>query len=182
MIEAGRHGGLREPLLVLLACLHNGRRFWAAAGRFSPSRSSPVAWRRHAATARRRHGEARQGARQHRQGAAERFLQLDRCLLHYNHISAQRAAGNNAAAQAEGCLRQLAAILEAIEHSLDDVVKVNIAVKNLADMAAVDEVYTTFFPRGNPARRVIGVSALPDGALLQLDAVVANAEGTPQVK
>lgn len=101
---------------------------------------------------------------------------------HYNHISAQRAAGGSAAAQAEGCLQQLKAIVEAIGHSLDDVVKVNIAVKNIADMAAVDEVYTKFFPRGIPARRVIGVSALADDALIQLDAVVANEEGTPPAK
>lgn len=101
---------------------------------------------------------------------------------HYNHISAQRAAGATAAAQAEGCLQQLKAIVESIDHSLDDVVKVNIAIKNIADMAAVDEVYTKFFPRGVPARRVIGVSALPDDALIQIDAVVSNAEGTPPAK
>ena len=101
---------------------------------------------------------------------------------HYNHISAQRAAGGSAAAQAEGCLQQIKAIVEAIDHSLADVVKVNIAVKNIADMAAVDEVYTKFFPRGVPARRVIGVSALADDALIQIDAVVANEEGTPPAK
>ena len=101
---------------------------------------------------------------------------------HYNHISAQRAAGASAAAQAEGCLQQLKAIVEAIDHSLADVVKVNIAVKNIADMAAVDEVYTKFFPRGVPARRVVGVSALADNALIQIDAVVANEEGTPPAK
>lgn len=98
---------------------------------------------------------------------------------HYNHISAQRAAGADAAQQAEGCLQQLKAIVESIDHSLDDVVKVNIAVKSIADMAAVDEVYVKFFPRGVPARRVIAVSALADDALIQIDAVVANEEGTP---
>ncbi len=101
---------------------------------------------------------------------------------HYNHISAQRAAGGSAAAQAEGCLNQIKAIVESIDHSLADVVKVNIAVKNIADMAAVNEVYAKFFPRGVPARRVIGVSALADDALIQIDAVVANEEGTPPAK
>ena len=60
-----------------------------------------------------------------------------------------------------------------------DVVKINIALKNIEDIAAVDEVYATFFPGGVPARRVIGVSALPGDALIQIDAVVSNAEGTP---
>ncbi len=40
-------------------------------------------------------------------------------------------------------------------------------------------VYTTFFPSGVPARRTVGVSALPKDALVQIDVVVSNAEGTP---
>ncbi|NCD20362.1 MAG: RidA family protein, partial [Actinobacteria bacterium] len=43
----------------------------------------------------------------------------------------------------------------------------------------VDEVYATFFPGYVPARRVVGVSALPGGAAIQVDATVSNAEGTP---
>jgi enamine deaminase RidA (YjgF/YER057c/UK114 family) len=62
---------------------------------------------------------------------------------------------------------------------MDDVVKVNIFLKNIADMDAVDEAYKTFFPGGVPARRTVGVSALPKNALVQIDAVVSNAEGTP---
>ena len=46
-------------------------------------------------------------------------------------------------------------------------------------MPAVDAVYTSFFPGGIPARRTIGVSALAKDALIQIDAVVSNAEGTP---
>ena len=65
---------------------------------------------------------------------------------------------------------------------MGDVVKVNIALKDMADLAAVDAVYTTFFPGGIPARRVIGVSELPMQALVQIDAVVSNAEGTPPPK
>nr|WP_239022434.1 RidA family protein [Raineyella fluvialis] len=66
-----------------------------------------------------------------------------------------------------------------MDHSLDDVVKVNIFLTDLADMPEVDQAYATFFPGGIPARRIVGVSALPDGALIQIDAVVSNAEGTP---
>lgn len=98
---------------------------------------------------------------------------------HYNHISAQVGTAGDAKAQTGECLTNLKAIVESIDHSLNDVVKVNIAVKNIADMAAVDEAYAKFFPRGVPARRVIGVSALPGAALIQIDAVVSNEEGTP---
>jgi enamine deaminase RidA (YjgF/YER057c/UK114 family) len=43
----------------------------------------------------------------------------------------------------------------------------------------VDEVYAAYFPGGVPARRTVGVSALAKDALIQIDAVVSNAEGTP---
>ncbi len=106
---------------------------------------------------------------------------------HYNHLSAQLpldpqtgdVVAGGVKAQTEQCLKNIKAIVESIDHAMDDVVKVNIFVKNIADMDAVDEAYKTFFPGGVPARRTVGVSALPNDALIQIDAVVANAEGTP---
>lgn len=106
---------------------------------------------------------------------------------HYNHISAQlpvdpKTGGIVAGGvkeQAEQCLKNIQAIVESIGHAMADTVKINIALKNIADMAAVDEAYTVFFPSGMPARRTIGVAALPMDALLQIDAVLSNAEGTP---
>lgn len=106
---------------------------------------------------------------------------------HYNHLSAQlpvdpktgEVVAGGVSAQAKQCLANIKAILASINHAMDDVVKVNISLGNIADIAAVDEVYTTFFPAGTPARRTIGVSALCKGALIAIDVVVANAEGTP---
>ena len=106
---------------------------------------------------------------------------------HYNHLSAQlpldpktgELVGGGVKEQAAQCLKNIKAILESIDHSMADVVKVNIALKNIGDIGAVDEAYTAFFPDGVPARRTLGVSALPKGALVQIEAVVANAEGTP---
>ncbi|CAI2065554.1 Enamine/imine deaminase [Serratia fonticola] len=106
---------------------------------------------------------------------------------HYNHLSTQlpvdpktgEVVAGGVSAQAKQCLANIKAILASINHAMDDVVKVNISLGNIADIAAVDEVYTTFFPGGIPARRTIGVSALCKGALIAIDVVVANAEGTP---
>ncbi|WP_062321349.1 RidA family protein [Halolactibacillus sp. JCM 19043] len=106
---------------------------------------------------------------------------------HYNHISAQlpldaktgEIVVGGVKEQSEQCLKNIKAIIESIDHAMDDVVKVNIFLKNITDIDAVDEVYTTFFPDGVPARRTVGVSALPKDALIQIDAVVSNAEGTP---
>lgn len=106
---------------------------------------------------------------------------------HYNHISAQlpldpktgEVVAGGVKEQAGQCLKNIKEIVESVDHVLGDVVKINIAIKNIVDIAAVDEIYATFFPGGVPARRVIGVSELPEGALIQIDAVVSNAEGTP---
>jgi len=106
---------------------------------------------------------------------------------HYNNLSAQLPidpkSGKIVAAgvkeQAEQCLKNVKEIVESIGHVMEDVVKVNIFIKDIADMDAVNDVYTSFFPGGTPARRVVGVSALPMDALIQIDAIVSNAEGTP---
>lgn len=106
---------------------------------------------------------------------------------HYNHLSGQtpidprtgELVAGGVREQAGQCLENVKAIVESIGHDLDDVVKVNLFLRDVADLDAVDEVYATFFPRGIPARRTVGVSALPDDALIQVEAVVANAEGTP---
>lgn len=106
---------------------------------------------------------------------------------HYNHISAQfgidpksgKLVTGGVKEQAGQCLKNIKAILESIDHGMADVVKINIALRNIADIDAVDEVYTTFFPDGVPARRIIGVSTLLSDALVQIDAVAGNEEGTP---
>ena len=106
---------------------------------------------------------------------------------HYNHISAQlpidpksgKMVAGGVKEQAGQCLKSIKAIIESVDHVMADVVKVNIFLKNIADINAVDEVYTTFFPSSVPARRTVGVSALPKDALVQIEAVVSNAEGTP---
>lgn len=106
---------------------------------------------------------------------------------HYNHISAQlpldpktgKLVVGGIKEQAGQCLNNIKTILESINHVMDDVVKVNIFLKNIEDMDVVDSVYATFFPGGIPARRTVGVSALLKDALIQIDVVAANAEGTP---
>jgi reactive intermediate/imine deaminase len=107
---------------------------------------------------------------------------------HYNHISAQLPIDSKSGElvaggikeQAGQCLKSIKAIVESIGHVMGDVVKVNIFLKNIEDIDAVDSVYSTFFPGGVPARRTVGVSALPENALIQIEAVVSHAEGTPR--
>lgn len=108
---------------------------------------------------------------------------------HYNNLSAQlpidaksgKLVAGGIKEQTEQCLKNIKAIVESVDHSMADVVKVNIFLKNIADLNAVDSVYKVFFPNGVPARRVVGVSALPENALLQIDVILGNAEGTPPI-
>ncbi|MEG2368136.1 MAG: RidA family protein, partial [Oscillospiraceae bacterium] len=108
---------------------------------------------------------------------------------HYNNISAQLPLDPKTGAivsggvkeQAKQCLENIKAIIESADHVIEDAVKLNIYLKNIEDIAAVDEVYAGFFPKGVPARRTVGVSALPKDALIQIEAIVANAEGTPPI-
>ncbi|MFT5880314.1 MAG: reactive intermediate/imine deaminase [Moritella sp.] len=106
---------------------------------------------------------------------------------HYNNVSAQLPLDpktNNMVTggvkeQTEQCLKNIKAIVESVNHVMDDVVKINIQLKNIADIDAVNEVYTTFFKSVLPARTTVGVSSISMDALIQIDAVVSNCEGTP---
>jgi len=106
---------------------------------------------------------------------------------HYNNISAQlpvdpktgEIVAGGVKEQAKQCLANIKAIVESVDHVMDDVVRINIFLKNISDIDAVDEVYATFFKNDLPARTTVGVSANPMDALVQIDAVVSNGEGTP---
>ncbi|AEH34948.1 reactive intermediate/imine deaminase [Vibrio anguillarum] len=106
---------------------------------------------------------------------------------HYNHISGQlplspknnEVVAGGIKEQVKQCLENIKNIVESVEHVMDDIVKVNIQIKNMDDINIVNDVYTTFFNHELPARTVIGVSELPMDALIQIDAVVSNCEGTP---
>ena len=108
---------------------------------------------------------------------------------HYNHISAQlpldpetcKLVTGGIKDQANMCLNNIKEIIESIDHKMSDIVKVNIFLKNIEDLDSVNEIYSKFFPGCLPARRIVGVSALVHDALIQIDAVVANEEGTPPI-
>jgi 2-iminobutanoate/2-iminopropanoate deaminase len=81
--------------------------------------------------------------------------------------------GATPADQAGRCLENLAAVCQAAGGTLGDAVKVTIYMTDLSAFAAVNEVYGSFFESSPPARVAIGVSALPRGAQVEMDAVVA---------
>jgi 2-iminobutanoate/2-iminopropanoate deaminase len=81
--------------------------------------------------------------------------------------------GTSAAEQAGRCLENLAAVCQAAGASLGDAVRVTVYLTDMASFPAVNDVYGSFFESSPPARVAIGVAALPRGAKVEIDAVVA---------
>ncbi len=81
--------------------------------------------------------------------------------------------GATAAEQAGRCLENLAAVCQAAGATLGNAVKLTIYTTDMSSFAEVNEVYGSFFETDPPARVAIGVAALPRGAMVEIDAVVA---------
>jgi 2-iminobutanoate/2-iminopropanoate deaminase len=81
--------------------------------------------------------------------------------------------GQTAAEQAGRCLENLAAVCNAAGATLGDAVRLTIYVTDISSFSEVNEVYGSFFEADPPARVTIGVAALPLGAKVEIDAVVA---------
>ncbi|MEA2406572.1 MAG: 2-iminobutanoate/2-iminopropanoate deaminase [Thermoleophilaceae bacterium] len=76
--------------------------------------------------------------------------------------------------QARRCLQNLAAVCEAAGGSLADAVRCTVWLTDMNDFARVNEAYASFFEGGEPPARVaIAVAALPKGADVEIDAIVA---------
>jgi 2-iminobutanoate/2-iminopropanoate deaminase len=78
--------------------------------------------------------------------------------------------------QARRCLESLAAVCGAAGATLADAVRLTVYLTDLGAFEEVNEVYATFFETEPPARVTIGVAALPKGAQVEIDAVVALAD------
>lgn len=75
--------------------------------------------------------------------------------------------------QARRCLENLQAVCSAAGATLADAVRITVYLTDISAFAEVNEVYAAFFEADPPARVAIGVAALPKGADVEVDAVVA---------
>lgn len=79
---------------------------------------------------------------------------------------------DDAASQAEQCLKNLAAIAAAAGTSLANTVKTTVLLTDLGGFADINEVYAGFFAKPYPARACYEVKALPKGAKVEIEAVI----------
>ena len=75
--------------------------------------------------------------------------------------------------QANQVFRNLAAVAEAAGGTLNDAVKINISLTDLADFAEVNDVMAEYFVEPYPARACVQVAALPRGAAIEVEAIMA---------
>jgi 2-iminobutanoate/2-iminopropanoate deaminase len=76
-----------------------------------------------------------------------------------------------AAAECRRVMENLAAVLAAASASFENVVKATIYLVDLADFAAVNEVYGSYFREPYPARATVGVASLPRAARVEIELV-----------
>ena len=66
------------------------------------------------------------------------------------------------------------AILEEAGCSLSNVVKTTVLLSDIAEFAAMNEVYASFFSEPFPARSAFAVRDLPKGALIEIEMIAAK--------
>ena len=80
-------------------------------------------------------------------------------------------AGPSVEEQTEQIMRNMAAILGAAGSGLDKLVKTTVFLLDLADFGGMNEVYARHVGDRPPARSTIGISQLPSGARVEIEAI-----------
>jgi 2-iminobutanoate/2-iminopropanoate deaminase len=76
-------------------------------------------------------------------------------------------------AQTEQALKNVVAILKEAKMGPENVVKTTVFLKDLAEFARMNEVYTRYLGKEPPARSTIQAAALPRGVKIEIDAIAA---------
>ena len=108
-------------------------------------------------------------------GPYEQAIKVDGFVFTAGQIPLDPKSGNivegGIAAQTRQVLENLKGVLEAAGSSLDRVVKATVFLKNMADFAAMNEVYAQYLGKSKPARSTVAVAELPRGVLIEIDLV-----------
>jgi 2-iminobutanoate/2-iminopropanoate deaminase len=81
--------------------------------------------------------------------------------------------GETPGEQARRCMENLSEVCAAAGTTLQRAARLTIYTTELGAFAEINEVYGSFFGDAQPARAAVGVAALPKGALVEIDAIVA---------
>ena len=78
---------------------------------------------------------------------------------------------NDIVEQTEQVLKNLAAVLEAGQSSLANVVKTTVFLADMSDFAAMNEVYGRYFSENKPARATVQAARLPRDARVEIECI-----------
>jgi 2-iminobutanoate/2-iminopropanoate deaminase len=73
--------------------------------------------------------------------------------------------------QADRVMRNVQAVLKEAGSSLDNLLKTTIFIVDLGDFGELNDVYRGFVGERPPARATVEIKSLPQGALLEIDAI-----------
>jgi 2-iminobutanoate/2-iminopropanoate deaminase len=90
-----------------------------------------------------------------------------------------KVISGDAALRAHQALSNVQAVLETAGCRLADVIQVTVYLTDLQEVDEVDAVYGTYFRRNPPARQVVQVAALPQGAGVAVAAVAQAPDQAP---
>ena len=82
--------------------------------------------------------------------------------------------GSDITTQTNQSLTNIKNILAAAGYTMNDVVKTTVLLSDIADFAAMNGVYATFFTENMPARVCYEVAKLPMGAKVEIDAILCK--------
>jgi 2-iminobutanoate/2-iminopropanoate deaminase len=86
-------------------------------------------------------------------------------------IATGEFVSDDVAEQTEQVLKNLSAVLEAAGTGLNNVVKTTVFLADMADFAAMNEVYAKYFNDNKPARATVQAAGLPRGARVEIDCI-----------
>jgi len=113
-------------------------------------------------------------------GPYQQGIRLGDWVFTSGQIALDPATGNFRAGEIEQetelTLKNVEAILQAENLTLDHVVKATVYLADMNDFARMNQVYEKFFALSKPARACVQVAALPKGAKVEID-VIAAAHG-----
>lgn len=76
--------------------------------------------------------------------------------------------------QTEQVMNNIGNILRSAGYGFSDVVKSTCLLADMADFREMNEVYARYYPENQPARAAYAVTALPLGALVEIETIAAR--------
>ena len=84
-----------------------------------------------------------------------------------------KLAASDIGGQARQAFENIKTVLEELDASMADILKTTVFLTDLGSFGAVNEIYAEYFGPDYPARSCVQVSALPMGALIEVEAVAS---------